>query len=222
MEHTGTFDLEKEIENYSLSINAALSDSDRLELVDHFRNETDDLMQKGLSQEEAFIISRFRFGDRQMIQDEFRKTKPVFTLHQVVLKSVFLGVSFVMILSLSHYISFLSSGWFSQIFEPTSTFFAAADLLMKGSFIGLSLFGINILLRKEHLNSEIYIIILMIYLLLFVVMYFLSGQLPAFDPTLGTLLVKNTIWVNVVSLVSLIIYNLYLASMEANLNVTET
>lgn len=223
MESTGTFDLEKEIEGYSFSISAGqLAPSDRLELMDHFREETNDLIQKGLSQEEAFVVSRLRFGDRQMISDEFRKAKPVFTLNQVIFKSVFLCVSFAMVLSISHYFSFLSVEWFSQIFEPTSTSFVVADLLMKGSFIGLSLFGVKLLLRKDHPDSEVYIIILMIYLLMFVVMYFLSGQLPSLDPTLGALLIKNSIWINVFALVALIIYNLYLASKEADLNAIET
>ncbi|MBK8504731.1 MAG: hypothetical protein IPL46_22485 [Saprospiraceae bacterium] len=223
MEGTRTFDLEKEINDYSIELSEGrLDHSDRLELVDHFKEETRDLIENGLNAEEAFVVSRLRFGDRNLVSDEFRKVNPGYNLNQVMLKSVFLGISCVMILSISPYISYLSAGGMFDIFAPTSGIFIGTDLFVKIFFTGAGLYAINLLVKIDHRNSEIYIMILIIYLLMFVVMYFISGQLPTIDPSYAKKLWQNSVWVNVGSLLILIIYNLYLACNEYDSNIAET
>ena len=47
------------------------------ELRDHFHCQVEELSELGLSEAEAFEVSKMRFGERQLIQTEFHKAKPM-------------------------------------------------------------------------------------------------------------------------------------------------
>lgn len=69
------FDLETSICSWSdlLREKGNCSDSDLLELEDHLRDEIDDLMKTGLSDDEAFLISVKRLGNVNAISNEYSK-----------------------------------------------------------------------------------------------------------------------------------------------------
>lgn len=69
------FQLEHAIENWRSGLlqNQSVQDSDIDELESHLRDETDNLMLSGLSEEEAFMVSTHRIGDQQVVGQEFAK-----------------------------------------------------------------------------------------------------------------------------------------------------
>lgn len=69
------FDLEQNIKSWCDYFRArgALTETDILELENHLRDQIDDLRQRGLSEEEAFIISVKRLGSVSRIAEEFSK-----------------------------------------------------------------------------------------------------------------------------------------------------
>jgi hypothetical protein len=127
-----------------------------------------------------------------------------------------------MVLSISPYISYLSAGGMFDILAPTTGIFIGIDLLVKLFFTGAGLYAINHLIKRDQGNSQLYIIILIIYLLMFIVMYFISGHLPTIDPSYAQKLMMNSVWVNAGSLLILIVYNLYLAANVDDSNMVET
>lgn len=78
MERTNQFDLQHEVNQFieKINTNELLSSLDISELKDHFLSQIEELKNTGLSIEEAFIISKMRFGKPEMIQEEYEKSKP--------------------------------------------------------------------------------------------------------------------------------------------------
>ncbi len=69
------FDLELNINSWCdyLRSSGKLKEEDILELEDHLREEIEDLIDKGLSEEEAFLVSVKRLGKVNMISEEYAK-----------------------------------------------------------------------------------------------------------------------------------------------------
>lgn len=69
------FDLELNIRSWSdhLRKRGNLKESDIVELENHLRDETDDLIKTGLAPDEAFLISVKRLGDANIISNEYSK-----------------------------------------------------------------------------------------------------------------------------------------------------
>jgi len=67
MERTNHFELNKAIEQWE-KFNFSQKDltpSDKAEFKDHVLNAIDELLEKDLSEEEAFTIAKMRFGDKE-------------------------------------------------------------------------------------------------------------------------------------------------------------
>ncbi len=69
------FDLELNINSWCdhLRSSGKLSEDDVLELENHLREQIDDLVEKGLDKEEAFLISVKRLGNINLISEEYSK-----------------------------------------------------------------------------------------------------------------------------------------------------
>ena len=174
-------------------------------------------MSSGLSPEEAFLICRLRFGDRDLVMQEYAKTEGFFKSNSMILKAVFFTVSFSMILSLNPYFSFFSSWFLAQYLPEDSQLFLFADILLKVAFIGFSLVILfRALFRKKSVNPDTYGILSILYILAFIVLYFIHGFLPVIKPEIQSVLWENTLWGNVGALFALIIYSIYLTSREVD------
>lgn len=218
MEHSKGFNLDEAIANYLNSIPQGNSHSiDRGEWLDYFMQETSSLMSNGLSGEEAFLICRLRFGDRDLVIQEYTKTEGFFKSNSMILKTVFFTVSFSMILSLNPYFSFFSSWFLSQYIPASSQVFLLTDALLKVVFIGFSLVVLfRNLFRKKSVSPDTYGIFSILYILVLIVLYFIHGFLPVIKPEIQSVLWENTLWVNVAALFALILYSIYLTSKEVH------
>ena len=77
---TKPFDLQFEIGNYfdRLHLKANLTRNDAIELESHIHDGVDSLEQKGLSVEEAFLITIKRIGKIDILSEEYNKVNPFF------------------------------------------------------------------------------------------------------------------------------------------------
>jgi len=218
MEHSRKFELDQALRDYVQSMHdGQLSKSDRKELLDHLEEEVHNLQLTGLSAQESFLIGKLRFGDDALINREYRKVRPVFTFNQLVLKAIFLCISFSMVLSLSPYLSFFSANTFAKIWDTSSYGFMLSDLGIKSIFIAGSFYAFYYwIFRRYRMNVDFYIAALIIYILVGMVLYFTFGHLPALERELRALLWKNTLWINSAAMFSLIFYNLYLTFKESD------
>ncbi len=71
------FDLNQAINQWREQLAAApLNQGDLVELEDHLRSEIDDLTCRGLTEEEALVMAKYRLGDDHSLSREFVKTNP--------------------------------------------------------------------------------------------------------------------------------------------------
>lgn len=78
MERTNKFNLQDEVNHFieKINVNELLSSQEVAELKDHFLSQTEELEDTGLSPQEAFTVSKMRFGKPEMVQEEYEKSKP--------------------------------------------------------------------------------------------------------------------------------------------------
>ncbi len=72
---SSNFNLTNEIDNYVSLIEeqGSLTESDRNELISHLNDSTEVLMEKGLTDEESFIIAKKRIGNPDLLTEEYSK-----------------------------------------------------------------------------------------------------------------------------------------------------
>jgi hypothetical protein len=82
---TRPFDLQSEIKNYfnKLHVKANLTQNDEIELESHIHDGVDSLEKKGLSAEEAFIITIKRMGKIDVLTEEYNKVNPFFVSEKI-------------------------------------------------------------------------------------------------------------------------------------------
>jgi hypothetical protein len=104
----GYFNLQSEIENYlkRLQIKGNLSHNDAMEIETHIRDGVDSLTDKGLSEEEAFLITLKRTGNAETLSEEYNKINSFFVSENVRTYSI---LSLGLILSLGTIFLFLYS-----------------------------------------------------------------------------------------------------------------
>lgn len=104
------FNLGLEVETYlgRLDNNLLLDAEESDELFDHFHCEVEELTLLGLSEQEAFEVSKLRFGEQAIIQTEFKKVKPLKTVYKHLLTGLFLFFSIRLIVSIIHLFSILN------------------------------------------------------------------------------------------------------------------
>jgi len=88
------FDLELNISSWSdyLRSSGKLDEEDVIELENHLREQTDELIENGLSEDEAFLISVKRLGNVNMISEEYSKVNTENLWKQLLLDPVDPGV----------------------------------------------------------------------------------------------------------------------------------
>ena len=108
MEQSTEFDLEFELQGFLNSVNpdGVLSDIDQDELRDHLYLDIESLEHSGLTTEEAFIISQKRFGNTELIHEEYRKANPQKRIIQYLVSAVALIFGVKMIFNLMTISSF--------------------------------------------------------------------------------------------------------------------
>ena len=71
------FDLNEAINNWRSQLsNASIASADLIELEDHLCIEIDDLICRGLTEQEAFLIAKHRLGENHSLTHELIKTNP--------------------------------------------------------------------------------------------------------------------------------------------------
>ncbi|HVU26150.1 MAG TPA: permease prefix domain 1-containing protein [Verrucomicrobiae bacterium] len=78
MENQTRFNLNAAVENWrnELAAQPNLASDDRRELETHLRDTISELRQRGLNDEESFVLARHRIGKPQKLADEFVKENP--------------------------------------------------------------------------------------------------------------------------------------------------
>jgi len=109
MESTNSFDLDAAIGQYISQVDSAeiLSEEEKDQIYDHFRNEAASLQGSGLNTEESFFVAKMRFGDSSTIQKEFARVKPWNSFLQIISIAVVLVMGIKLILNVAQAISFL-------------------------------------------------------------------------------------------------------------------
>lgn len=87
MKDPTTFQLEVAVNKHlhQLDHNFILNQDELDELYDHLISEVEVLTQKGLSDQEAFEISKMRLGDGTLLQSEYKKVKPISDIYKYLL-----------------------------------------------------------------------------------------------------------------------------------------
>lgn len=95
MEPTKPFDLGLEVDTYvnRLDNNLLLNSEESDELRDHFHCEVEELSELGLSEAEAFEVSKMRFGKQQLIRTEYHKAKPMKMIYRYIMVGLLLFFS---------------------------------------------------------------------------------------------------------------------------------
>ena len=109
MERTNQFDLQNSVNHFieKINVNELLSAQEVAELKDHFLSQTEELQSVGLSSQEAFAVSKMRFGEPKMIQEEYEKSKP-FEKWKRYLMVGFL--SYFLLLSCNYFVTIMLMG----------------------------------------------------------------------------------------------------------------
>jgi len=114
----------------ALNDNDLLSKADQLEIVDHLMSESENLILKGLSTNEAFAVAKMRFGDVSILEEEYKKVKP----WHGILRAFTYALMVVLIVQ-----SYLL---LSQIVKVTYWYFMASE-----SFVYQNVFNTNMIIQ---------------------------------------------------------------------------
>ena len=109
MERTNQFDLQNSVNHFieKINLNELLSPQEVAELKDHFFSQTEDLERIGLSSEEAFAVSKMRFGKPEMVQEEYEKSKPFEKWKRYLMVG---GLSYLLIINIYSILIMLITG----------------------------------------------------------------------------------------------------------------
>lgn len=156
-----SFDLSLAIDHYisRLDHNLLLNGQESDEIRDHFHCEVEELVDLGLSEEEAFEVSRLRFGENHLIQQEFNKIRPKVPVYKYLFAAltVILCIQFIKALtSLSDQLSVR----LLNLLQMQAQTYIIIDFIVKGLFmILLPLFIFKILYRGSF-SPRIFITLL--------------------------------------------------------------
>lgn len=148
------FDLRIEVDTYvnRLDNNLLLNGEETDELRDHFHCQVEELSELGLSEAEAFEVSKMRFGERQLIQTEFHKAKPMKIIYRYLMVGLLLLFSLELIEAL---IAYCSAFMFILIDQLHVSFQTASiiDLGIKGSLLVSLSFCIYFRLKRGTISK---------------------------------------------------------------------
>lgn len=140
MEPTQTgFSLNQAIGNWqNAMLNGALTPDDVTELTQHLHDEITELQNKGLTDEEAWLVARNRMGNTQVIEEEFSKVNPDFAANRNWLM-LFWGASIFMILQTLVFVipGILKLKFFSDIYDQRNLRPIMDDITLQRILCGL-------------------------------------------------------------------------------------
>ncbi len=203
MEPAKRFDLEREIAIYIGTMrDRGLNKSEIDELVEHFLLSSQDLIENGLRPEEAFLISKRRFGDLEMVEEEYEKAVPRYSTRRMFLNSIFLFFSIVALLATVNYISLFSMYAAGHFPNLSDAYIQVGDLILKMSSVGLLAFAsYHIVARSRTTRWWPYIALPAIALL---PLAFNDGiSISIADSELMETISQHTIWITMLIFVSL-------------------
>ncbi len=154
MAKTEPFNLGLEVETYlnRLDNNLLLDTEESDELFDHFHCEVEELTLIGLSEQEAFEVSKLRFGEQAVIRTELKKVKPLKAIYKHLLIGLVLVFSIKLITSIVQLTSILNllivSYW-----ELGMSATRYADFALKFVVVLLLITGLFLMLKKGKLNG---------------------------------------------------------------------
>lgn len=136
MAPTKPFDLRIEVDTYvnRLDNNLLLNIEESDELRDHFHCQVEELTELGLSEAEAFEVSKMRFGERQLIQTEFHKAKPMKMIYRYITVGLLLFFSFRLIEVLISHCSAIMFILIDKLYVPLKIA-NLIDIGLKGSLL---------------------------------------------------------------------------------------
>lgn len=154
MAKTEPFNLGLEVETYlnRLDNNLLLDTEESDELFDHFHCEVEELTTLGLSKQEAFEVSKLRFGEQAIIQTEFKKAKPLKAVYKHLLTALFLFFSLRLMTS----IVYLASAVNIVIVDYCNISISWApyfDFAVKISILVFLFASVVVVLKKGKLNK---------------------------------------------------------------------
>lgn len=202
MENSDDFSLDKAIgewEKISFSQND-LTPKDKAEFKDHILNTIDELIDKGLSEEEAFIIAKMRFGDKddwgnemQIVNEKNFQLKKIVVLFSGVFAFVF---SYYFILCLNK-ILFLVLYSYSldaeTIIDAIKIFFNIVCLTTTFLFVAIYFLHRPViwLLNKFNLSLRKVILFILIMFSLIILEWYLVTVISG---TIGDVSLRNTMF----------------------------
>lgn len=153
MAPTKPFDLRLEVDTYvnRLDNNLLLSSEESDELRDHFHCQVEELVELGLSETEAFQVSKMRFGEQALIQKEYHKAKPMKMMYRYIMVGLLLlfGLRFInTLVTYSSAVMFVLMSKWEVPFKTAS----AIDLGLKASLILLLAASIFSGLKKGKIS----------------------------------------------------------------------
>lgn len=153
MEPIKAFDLGLEVDTFlrRLDDNLLLNQEETDELRDHFFSEVEELADNGLSEAEAFAVSKMRFGERQLIRTEYQKAKPMKLIHRCLMVGLLLLFGLLLVNTLITYSSAIMFFLMDKWNVPLKTA-GVIDLVLKGSLIVLLCTSLFFGLRRGKLS----------------------------------------------------------------------
>ncbi len=154
MAKTEPFDLGLEVETYlnRLDNNLLLDTEESDELFDHFHCEVEELTTLGLSEQEAFEVSKLRFGEQAVIQTEFKKAKPLKAVYKHLLTGLFLFFSLRLMTS-TVYLASAVNILIVDYCNISTSWASYFDFATKISILVFLFAGVINVIKKEKLNK---------------------------------------------------------------------
>ena len=138
------FDLQVAITEHLQEVdqNHLLNHEEWDELFDHFLAENQALTESGLTEKEAFSVSKLRFGDTTLISQEYQNTKPFGAFRKTLISILIVFFSILIVTSLVNLLSIVSynGGIYIGLTEGWIRYgdFALKFLLMGGIVVSLA------------------------------------------------------------------------------------
>lgn len=154
MAKAAPFNLGLEVETYlsRLDNNLLLDTEESDELFDHFHCEVEELTTLGLSEQEAFEVSKLRFGEQAVIQTEFKKAKPLKAVYKHLLTGLFLFFSLRLMVSIVYLTSVLNL-LIADYWNISTSLAPYFDFAIRGILLILLAASVVFVLKKGKLNK---------------------------------------------------------------------
>lgn len=177
MAKTEPFDLGLEVETYlnRLDNNLLLDTEESDQLFDHFHCEVEELTLLGLSEQEAFEVSKLRFGEQAVIQTEFKKVKPLKAVYKHLLTGLFLFFSLRLMISIVYLASVLNL-LIADYWNISTSLAPYLDFAIRGILLILLAASVVLVLKKGKLNKYLLFAIPFISLICHVSLRFVHYQ----------------------------------------------